>query len=97
MEITALAENKVRIRPAIKGKLSRVIAGMLMDPTSITRPGSLPSVRNNAIDVARKPIARMPTKSKRATNALKERKTKKVILSPADIKLRERFTTFNIL
>ena len=79
------------------GRLCKVIAGRLIEPTSMTRLGSLPWVIKSAIDVARKPIARIPNKSKKVTRALKERKMKKVNLSLRLINSRDRLATFNTI
>jgi hypothetical protein len=77
IEKIAFETKRIKIKEAITGSDCAEIAGILKLLTSMVLFGSLPCVRKRAIDVARKPIARIPTRSRSATSALNERKKKK--------------------
>jgi hypothetical protein len=63
----------------------------------MTLLGSLPAVRNRAVEVATSPIARMPTKSKRARKALAPAKVNQIDLSLEVINRRLDFTDASIV
>ena len=65
IEITAFEKKSPRMKTATRGRVWAVTAGRVNPPNSITRLESLPRVMNRAIEVARKPIARIPTRSKK--------------------------------
>jgi hypothetical protein len=64
IEKIAFEVNSIKTRPAIKGRLWMVTAGMLNPAKEISLSGLEPSVRNKAMEVATNPIARTPTMSR---------------------------------
>jgi hypothetical protein len=94
-ERTAFDAKSNQTAEAMIGSCSRVVAGIASEPISITLLGALPWVISSAIEVAKKPMARIPIKSSIATRALIDKKMKNLVLSFGFINLRERLTTFN--
>jgi hypothetical protein len=75
IENTAFVENRTRTSPVTRGTHSKFNAGIVTGPRFIDSPWLPSRARKSAIDVAIKPIERIPIKSRSATNALAKRKT----------------------
>jgi hypothetical protein len=74
METIALDIKSNRITDTTTGKEFIEIADREIEPILIFLFGLTPSVKRRAMAVARKPIARIPARSKSATKARKVRK-----------------------
>jgi hypothetical protein len=67
----AFSKKSIRTAPDTKGKVWAFTAGTETPATTRTRFGSLPEVRNIAVDAMMNPIARIPARSSSDKKALK--------------------------